>query len=236
MTTQPIDPARRDRAGGFAALYVALAYLAAMPFFLLVVDYQEARTAAEKVASIVRNHQSMNAMYLLSYVLFGVVLAVLALSLFDRLLPGGELMARVATAVGLTWSVALVLSGLVFTAGMDTVVSLAGTSPEQAAAVWPPIESVADGLGGAGGETLGGLWLLLVSWTALRAGALSKPLNWLGLAVGCVGMASTVPALRDAVVVSGLVQIVWFGWLAVVLFARRADASPAQHRQSALAA
>jgi len=68
-----------DRAGGLAALYLALAYLAAMPFFLLVVDYPKATTAAEKVASIVRNYQSMYTMYLVTYVFLGVVMAGIGL-------------------------------------------------------------------------------------------------------------------------------------------------------------
>lgn len=211
-----------DRAGGLAAVYLAVAYLAAIPFFLLGVDYPSATTAAQKVTSIVRNYSSLDAMYLASYVAFGVVLSVLVLALFDHVRRGGELVARVATVVGITWAVALVLSGLVFTHGMATVVDLAGSSPEQAAQVWPSIEAVADGLGGAGGETLGGLWLVLVSWAALHGGVLSKPLNWFGLVTGVVGLVSTVPALYVAGVAFGLLQIVWFSWLGVVLLVRGA--------------
>ncbi|MFZ0160023.1 MAG: hypothetical protein WAL50_13425 [Kineosporiaceae bacterium] len=213
-----------DRAGGLAALYLALAYLAAMPFFLLVVDYPKATTAAEKVASIVRNYQSMYTMYLVTYVFLGVVMAVLVLSLSERLRRGSELGARVATVLGLTWSIALILSGMVFNHGMGTVVSLAEQSPEQAASAWQVIEPVAEGLGGAGGETLGGLWMLLVSWTALRGRALPTTLAWLGVSIGLIGLASTVPALHGAAYAFGVLQIVWFAWLGTALLARRASA------------
>jgi hypothetical protein len=236
MFPRATDGAPRDRAGGLAALYLALAYIAAMPFFLLVVDYQKATTAAEKVTSIVHNHQSMYAMYLVSYVFFGVVLAVLVLSLSDHLRRGSELLARVATVVGLTWSIALILSGMVFNHGMTTVVSLAEQSPEQAARVWQPIEIVADGLGGAGGETLGGLWLLLVSWTALRGRALPKALIWFGLANGLIGVASTVPAMHDGAYAFGLLQIVWFAWVGIVLLAHRASVPGPADRQEVLGA
>ena len=57
------------------------------------------------------------------------------------------------------------------------------------------IESVVDGLGGTGGEILGGLLVLLVSWAALRAGAFPRALNYLGAVIGVAGILSTVPAL-----------------------------------------
>lgn len=211
------DDARRQKAGGVAALYLALAYLAAMPYFLLVVDYQGATTAAEKVALIVNNYSSMYAMYLATYVVFGIVLGVLALSLYDRLRAAAPSTARIATTVGLLWSFVLVASGMVQTYGMTTVVALAKASPAQAQSAWQAIEPVALGLGGAGGEILGGLWVLLVSWVALRTGALPKVLGWLGMVIGVAGLASVVPPLHDGAYAFGLLQIVWFVWVGVTL-------------------
>jgi hypothetical protein len=228
--------APHDRAGGLAALYLTLAYIAAMPFFLLVVDYPTATTVAERVTSIVHNYQGMYTMYLVTYVFLGVVMAVLVLSLSDRLRRGSELGARVATVLGLTWSIALILSGMVFNFGMGTVVSLAERSPDQAASAWQAIEPVAEALGGAGGETLGGMWMLLVSWTALRGHALPTTLAWLGATTGLIGLASTVPALHDAAYAFGLLQIVWFAWLGTVLLARRANAPQVVESEEVLGA
>ncbi len=108
--------------------------------------------------------------------------------LYDRLRADAPFMARVAAAVGLLWSVALVLSGMVFTYGMTTVEALARTDRAQAALAWQAIEPVALGLGGAGGELLGGLWVLLVSWVVLRGGALPKAFGWFGVVIGVVGL------------------------------------------------
>ena len=72
---------RRQMAGGVAALYLAVAYLVAMPFFLLFVKYPDVVDPTEKVAVIVREHAGMQVMYLITYVVFGLVLAVLALTL-----------------------------------------------------------------------------------------------------------------------------------------------------------
>ena len=208
---------RQQKVGGLAALYLAAAYVAAMPYFLVFVKYQGVADPAEKVAVLVGNHGSMTVMYLITYVIFGIVLAVLALALHERLRDRSPALPQAATAVGLIWAFVLVASGMIFNAGMAAVVALHGTSPVQAAAVWQAIEPVTEGLGGSGGELLGGLWVLLVSVAALRTGGLPKVLNWLGVAIGTAGVLSVVPVLRDLGYGFGLLQIVWFVWLGIVM-------------------
>ena len=208
---------RQQKVGGFAALYLAAAYLVAMPYFLVVVKDQDVVDPAEKVALLVANHDSMTYMYLITYVIFGIVLAVLALALHERLRGGSPILTQTATAVGLIWAFVLVASGMIFNAGMAAVVGLHATSPVQAVSAWQAIEPVTDGLGGSGGEILGGLWVLLVSVAALRTGELPKALNWLGVAIGTAGVLSVVPVLKDLGYVFGLLQIVWFVGLGIVM-------------------
>ena len=208
---------RQQKAGGLAALYLAAAFLVAMPYFLMFVKYPSVVDPVEKVALLVGNLDSMRVMYMITYVIFGLVLAVLALALFARLRDGAPILAQAATAVGLIWAVALVASGLIFNAGMAAVVGLHATNPAQAVAAWQAIEPVAQGLGGSGGELLGGLWVLLVSVAALRTGGLPKALGWLGVAVGAAGVVSVVPALNDLAYGFGLLVIVWFAGLGVAM-------------------
>ena len=106
---------------------------------------------------------------------------------------------------------------MVSNAGIAPVVALYAKDPAQAALTWQGIESVANGLGNGNGEILGGLWTLLVSLAALRAGGLPKGLNILGLLVGAVGIISIFPGLTDLTGVFGLGQIIWFVWLGIVL-------------------
>jgi len=208
---------RQQRFGGLAALYLAAAYVVAMPFFLVVVKYPSVVNPVEKVALLVNNHDSLRVMYLVTYFIFGVVLAVLALALHARLKDGAPALVQAATAVGLIWAVVLVASGMIFNAGVAAVVGLHGTDPAQAVSAWQAIEPVAQGLGGSGGELLGGLWVLLVSVAALRTRGLPKVLNWLGVAIGAAGVLSVVPALNDLAYGFGLLQIVWFVCLGIVM-------------------
>lgn len=188
---------RQQRVGGLAALYLAAAFVVAMPYFLVFVKYPDVVDPAEKVALLVSNQASMRVMYLITYVIFGIVLAILALALYARMRDGAPTLIQAATAMGFLWAFVLVASGMVFNAGVAAVVELHGTSPAQAISTWQAIEPVAQGLGGSGGELLGGLWVLLTSVAALRTRGLPTVLNWFGVAIGAAGVFSVVPALKD---------------------------------------
>ena len=162
---------------------------------------------------------------LLMYVIFGVLLVVLALALYERLNTASPAIIQTATVIGIIWAGALIASGMVANAGIAPVVALYGKDPAQAASTWLAIESVANGLGGANGEILGGLLTLLVSWAALQVNGLPKGLNYLGLLVGVVGIISTVPGLNDLVGLFGMSQILWFVWLGIVLLRWRPNAA-----------
>ena len=207
-----------QKSGGFAALYLAVAYLIGMVIFLAVLDYPSITDPAQKAALLVEMQMVVFSTNLLMYVFFGVVLIVLALALYDRLKAGAPALMQAATALGIIWAGSLIASGMVANAGIAPVVALYATDPGQAALTWQAIETVANGLGNGNGEILGGLWALLVSVAALRTGGLPRGLNILGLWVGAVGILSLIPGLTDLLIgVFGLSQIIWFVWLGIVL-------------------
>ena len=203
--------------GGFAALYLAAAYLIGMAIFLVVLDYPSITDPAQKVALLVEKQMVIFSTNLLMYVFFGVFLIVLSLALYDRVKSGAPALMQAATAIGIIWAGSLIASGMVSNAGIAPVVALYATDPAQAALSWQGIESVASGLGNGNGEILGGLWALLVSLAALRVGELPKGLNILGLLVGAVGIITILPGLIDLVGVFALSQVIWFVWLGIVL-------------------
>ncbi len=203
---------------GFAALYMALAHLAGLIIFIVVLDYISITDLAQKVAMNVDNQAVVFSTNLLMYVFFGFFLVVFALALYNRLNAGAPALMQVATVIGIIWAGSLIASGMVANAGLTTLVELNATNPTQAALTWQAIEPTIDGLGNANGEILGGLMTLLISLAALRARDLPKGLNILGLMVGAVGIISLVPTLTAMLgPVFGLGQIVWFIWMGIVL-------------------
>lgn len=203
--------------GGLAALYMAVAHLIGIVIFLVVLDYLNLTDPAQKVALNVEKQAVIFSTNLLMYVFFGFALIVLSLALFDRMKAGAPALMQVATAVGIIWAGSLIASGMVANAGLATVVALEAKDPSQAVLVFQSIEAVANGLGNANGEILGGVWTLLVSLAAFRAGRLTKGMNLLGAVVGAVGILTIIPVLTDFTGVFGLGQIVWFIWLGIVL-------------------
>lgn len=213
-----------QKLGGFAAFYMAVAHVVGIVIFLVVLDYPSITDPAQKVALNVDNQMIVFSTNLLMYVFFGFALIVLSLALYGRIYSNAPALMQVGTAVGIIWAGSLIASGMVANAGLAAIAPLYAQNPAQAALTWLGIETVANGLGNANGEILGGLWVLLVSLAALRAGELSKGLNIIGLGVGVVGIISLVPALTGSLVgIFGLGQIIWFIWLGIVLLRNRAS-------------
>ena len=205
-----------QKIGGVAALIEAAAYVAGFGLYLTLLDSSGYVGPVRKAAFLVDHQAVIYIANLFIYVIFGVFLVVLALALCERLKAGAPALVQAATAFGLIWAGLVIASGMIFNVGMATVVNLYGKDPAEAALVWLAIGSVQEGLGG-GNEIVGGLWVLLVSWAALRGGALPKALNYLGVAIGVAGILTVVPALDVLTDVFGLSQIVWFAWLGIVM-------------------
>jgi hypothetical protein len=206
-----------QKMGGIAALYEAAAYIVGMIGFLTVVDVSSVADPVQKVALMADNLAFLYILHLMVYVVWGIFMIVLALALYERLKAGSPAIMQIATVIGIFWGCVILISGMIHNVGMQTVVDLYGVNPTQAGTVWVTIESVLGGLAGSN-EVIGGIWILLVSWTALRAGELSRVLNSIGVVVGVAGIISIVPALAELFIyIFALGQIVWFIWLGIVL-------------------
>lgn len=204
------------KAGGFAAFYMAASLLAAMAYFLLIAKVPDGASPAEKLAALAASRSGQYAMTLAVYVIFGLVLVVLAAALHGRNKDGAEALMKVATPIAFIWAGLLVASGMVFNVGMESCLTLMRSDPAQAAALWASINLVSSGLSG-NGEIVGGSWMLLASLAALKTKGLPVALNILGLAVAAIGISSVIPTLKDLAAAFGLGQIAWCSWLGIVL-------------------
>ena len=205
-----------QKLGGISALIAAALYITGFALFLTVLDPSGYDGHVQRVAFLTENQVASYIANLLIYVVFGVVLVVLALALYARLKSGSEAIMQTATVFGLIWSGLVIASGMIANIGNSTVVGLFSENQDQAVALWLAISTVQESLGG-GNEIVGGLWILLLSWAALRASKLPKVLNSLGVLVGLAGILTVVPAFDVLMDVFGLGQIVWFAWLGILM-------------------
>ena len=206
-----------QKSGGIAALYMAISHLIGIVIFLVILDVLSITDPSQKVAMNIEKQTVIFSTNLLMYVFFGFALIVLSLALSDRMKSGAPALMQVGTAIGVIWAGSLIASGMVANAGLATVVALHAKDPAQAVLTFQGIEAVANGLGNANGEILGGMWTLLISIAALRTSGLPKGLNILGLFVGAVGIITLIPALTDFTGLFGIGQIVWLVGLGIAL-------------------
>jgi len=203
-----------QKMGGMAALYEAIAYVVGIVGFIFVVGWPDDPVA--QLAVLTNNQVSLHILYLIVYQAFAIVLVVLVLALYERLKGSSPTLMMVAAGIGIIWATVVIASGMIFNIGMDSVVNLYGQDPAQATTIWVAINIVCDGIGG-GNEILGGIWILLVSWAALRAGGLPRALNYLGVLIGAAGILSALPGLGEVGMVFGVGQIVWFLWVGITM-------------------
>lgn len=206
-----------QKVGGFAAFYLAIAYLVTIPIFIFILDYPSIVEPSQKMDLISKQPALMYLTNIISYVIFGLFLIILNLSLYEKLKDKSPNIMKAATVIGIIWACLLIGSGMVANAGMTQAIALFKENPDQGIILWLGIEAVANGMGGQNGEILGVVMTLLISIAGLRGGLLPKSLNYLGIILGTVGIISIVPGLTDLCSVFGMIQIIWFIWIGVVL-------------------
>jgi hypothetical protein len=107
--------------------------------------------------------------------------------------------------------------------GFSEVARLYEQNPAQAETVWVTLKIVEHGIV-SGNELTGGVWVLLLSWAALRTGKLNKALNLLGTAIGAAGILTLIPPLTEAAeIFFGLGMIIWFAWLGGVFLRKNSE-------------
>ena len=206
-----------QKIGGGSAIFEAIIYVSAFVFFGAFWNFPTDADSVQKFAFLAENQLILSIVNLIMYVLFGIFLAVLVLAINERLKSNTPTLSQIASIFGVVWVGLVIASGMIANIGLSAVLELSTKDPEQAMTVWRTIYSVVEGLGG-GNEVVGGLWVLLLSFAALKGDELSKRLNFLGIFVGIVGVLTVYPA-EVLTEIFGVSQIVWFSWLGAAMLA-----------------
>lgn len=217
---------QQPRTAGLAALIAAATFLFGIAMFAtMLTDYTTGDpTPEESVAFLVDHQAALYIWNLVIFIVFGIVLVPLVLALRERLRVGTPALAQASGAFGLIWAGLVLAAGMVSNIAIGTVADLHDINPARAEMVWSALDSVQNGLGG-GNEIAGGVWVLLVSWAALKTAMLPRTLNYLGLAAGAAGLITVIPALEAVGAVFGIGLIVWFMWVGVLLLKEQSPAN-----------
>jgi hypothetical protein len=215
-----MEPSKIQKIGGICAILEALIYIGAFIVYGGVLSYPSADAGIqEKLNFLSNNYLTLSILNFTSYVLFGILLAVLVLTIHERLKESSPFFSKVASVFGVTWVVLVIASGMIANIGMNSVIEMGATEPERAMTVWLGTTIVSEALGG-GNEIVGGIWVLMLSIIALKGKLFSIPLSCLGMAVGLAGIMTIYP-LDLFTDIFGLSQIIWFIWVGVVMLKTR---------------
>lgn len=203
-----------DYASGICAIFLALIYIGAFIYFGVFWAYPHTAEVSDQLRYLSDNHLLIGAIYFSIYILFGVVLSVLVLGLYEKhSIYKPRFLSKIATLFGALWVGLVIASGMIFVSGLGSVIDLAPTNVERASETWHIVTLLTESLGG-GNELVGGIWVLLISLCNLSSKIFSRWLNYLGLFVGASGIATVYPA--DVFTeIFGISQIVWFVWVGI---------------------
>jgi hypothetical protein len=213
------------KVGGIAALLHAAAYIVGIVLGVTLIFPILGANPGQYVAFVVENQTLVDVWNLISYWGSAITLVVMALALYHRLKAGSPVLVQTATILGLIWAALIIGSANLMLRDSGVIASLYGKDPLQAAALWPALEAVENGIV-SGNELVGSLWVLLISIAALRSGGFASALHYFGVVVSLAGILTMFPALVETMrMIFGLGMIVWSIWLGVVLLGSSRSAS-----------
>lgn len=216
------------KAGGIAALLHGAAYLVGLAIGVTLVFPILDGDPGRYVAFAAENQTLVYVWNLISYWGSAITLVVMALALYHRLQAASPALVQTATVFGLIWAALIIGSANLMLRDGGVLAALHAQDPAQAAALWPALQAVENGLV-SGNELVGSLWVLLISIAALRAGGFARLLSYFGIVISAAGILTIVPSLWEiAAMIFGPGMIVWSIWLGVVLLldSRSADRRP----------
>lgn len=208
-----------QKVGGISALVCAGTYILAMALLTTVLTpmADESLPFDQFIAFFLPNQTLIFIWHFSMYLVNGAFLTLLTLTLYQHLKTDAPALALVSACFGLFWTGLIFADGFITLNGWEVVGRLASTDPVQTASLRLVVDTVTIGLDHSD-RFLGCLWVLLTSWAALQTGRLSKPLNFLGLALGTAGIVSSAaPALNAMGYAFGVGVIVWWIWLGIIL-------------------
>ncbi|MAT99268.1 MAG: hypothetical protein CL608_19190 [Anaerolineaceae bacterium] len=207
-----------QKMGGVAALFHAAAYLIGIVMYFAVLSPIIDATTEQYVAQLADYQTTLTLWIFIAYWVSGFCLVVVALALYERLKDGEPALMQLSTVLGIIWAGLIIGSGNLMMHGFAQIAQLYAANPAQAEIAALTVGIVENGIVSAN-ELIGGLWVLLLSWSAWRMGKLSKGLNYLGILIGVSGILTMIPPIAEATqTFFGLSMIVWFGWLGIVLW------------------
>ncbi len=207
---------RFQKIGGICAIIEALIYVTAFIFYGAILIYPSANASpTEEYDFLLKNYTAQYVMNTLMYVLFGILLAILVVSLHYRFKQKAPILSAVTSSFGIIWVGLVIASGMIANTGLNAMIKIGAEQPEKIEPILSSVNIITEGLGG-GNEIVGGIWVLLLSIISLRKKILPNALGYTGIVVGIAGILTMYP-LEVFAEIFGITQVFWYLWIGIFM-------------------
>lgn len=221
-TTTTHPPQVLQRIGGISSWLAGATFIIGIVLYVTIfsANTNPDQTPAEALQQLLTHETAMRWWYLITLVVFGILIVPLTWALHERLKPTAPTLTPIVSTFGCLWAGLVIAGGMISNVTITEVVTTAQRSHSEAADLLAASFNIVNGLTG-GNEIVGSLWVTGLSIAAWRAKALPRQLCIFGVSTALAGFLTIVPAFAPLAMVYGLSMIGWFFWAGGVLFWKR---------------
>ncbi|AMJ86110.1 MULTISPECIES: hypothetical protein [Alteromonas] len=194
--------------GAIASFICATSFILGLfLIFIIAPDFNDGPD--QRLRTLNNFSELMQVWYFLVYVVFGISVLVLSVSLLENQTREHSVLQQITMLMSYLWSCYIFASGFI---AILSVEFLFGENFKLGTAVvdlWRDIYAIQMGLG-EGSEWVGAIWVMLINTCLLKEQRLSKNLVLFGYIISFFGFLTLIPSLKEIGAVFGLLQIIWF--------------------------
>lgn len=210
-----------NKFGGVAAITQLLAYIVGIAILVgiwIPAGFDPENTDALKNLQFFSdNYNATFALNVGVYVISSIFQVILAIAIYHKFKDRCPIFNQATAVIGLIWAGVLMAAAMISAIALNVGVDLLETNQDQAIVFWTTIRAVSEGLGG-GTEFVGGLWVLMVSIIGIKTDVFGKAINYLGFALGLVGVLSILPNMGDLISAFAMGILLWFLLLGIDMY------------------
>lgn len=210
---------KQEKLGGIAAIILTLIYVVGIVMQATVLNTSGLVELSEKFAFAKANASLLIAWVSLLYIVFGIVLLTLTVSLNDAIKHHSKFVARLNLGFGVIWSTLVIASGMIHNTGLLQAIHYDYMELFE-------ITQVFHSAIGGNNEIIGGLWMLTIVYSGMKFKLFPNWMNFIGLIAGLAGVLTLMPSLYETfIMVFALGQMLWWVCIGIYLIRGRLSAN-----------
>ncbi|AEF03204.1 hypothetical protein [Alteromonas naphthalenivorans] len=201
--------------GVFASFICATSFVLGLCLiFIIAPDFNNGPD--QRLRTLTNFSGLMQVWYFLVYVVFGISVLVLSVSLLENQTREHSVLQQITMLMSYLWSCYIFASGFIAILSIEFLFNENFTLATAVVDLWRDIYAIQMGLG-EGFEWVGAIWVLMINTCLLKEKRLSKKLVMFGYFISFFGFLTLIPSLQEMGAVFGLLQIFWFLFVGFML-------------------